>query len=73
VRIAVVTDIPSPYQVELFDELASLPGWTVTIVYIRRSDKGRSWDNQPISHEHLFVAEASDALLEGIGPQEWLA
>ncbi len=65
-RIAVVTDIPSPYQVELFNELASLPGWTVTIIYIRRSDKGRSWDNQPISHEHLVLAEVSDALLAKI-------
>src|SRR5437762_9821784 len=58
--------MPSPYQVELFDELASLPDWTVTIIYIRRSGKERSWDNQPISHEHLFLAEVSDALLARI-------
>jgi glycosyltransferase involved in cell wall biosynthesis len=66
VRIAVVTDIPSPYQVELFDELGLLPGWTVTIIYIRRSAKERSWDTRPISHEHLFLAEESDALLARI-------
>jgi glycosyltransferase involved in cell wall biosynthesis len=49
--------------VELFNELASLPDWTVTIIYIRRSARRRSWDSQPITHEHLFLPEVSNANL----------
>jgi glycosyltransferase involved in cell wall biosynthesis len=54
-RIVISTDIPSPYQVELFDALSQLDGWKVSIIYTRRSAKERAWQSISISHEHCFL------------------
>jgi len=63
VKIVVLTDIPSPYQVELFNGLARLDGWSVSIIYSRRSDRGRVWQAAPILHESCFLHETSGSKL----------
>jgi glycosyltransferase involved in cell wall biosynthesis len=54
-RIVILTDIPSPYQVELFNALARLDRWNVSIVYTRGSAKERAWQAIPTLHKHWFL------------------
>jgi glycosyltransferase involved in cell wall biosynthesis len=54
-RIAIATDIPSPYQVEFFNALAQLDGSKVSIIYSRKSAKERDWQIVSIRHEHFFL------------------
>jgi glycosyltransferase involved in cell wall biosynthesis len=58
VRVIVLTSIPSPYQVELFDAIAAnLKSWDLTVIYVRRSAIERMWEASPISHKHCFLFE----------------
>jgi glycosyltransferase involved in cell wall biosynthesis len=57
-HVVVITQIPSPYQVEFFNHLASKAGEIdLTVVYIQRSDPGRSWGDQAPDHEHVFSGD----------------
>src|SRR5689334_6092844 len=57
-KIMVLTDIPSPYQVELFNALDTSDGIEIYVIYRRRRDPGRAWDDTLIAHPHLFLEEA---------------
>lgn len=39
----VLTDIPSPYQVELFNEIAAQKKLDLSVAYVRRADPSRLW------------------------------
>src|SRR5262245_2083284 len=56
-RVVIVTDIPSPYQVELFNAITDLNIWDLTVIYIRRSATERMWESIPISHHHCFLPD----------------
>jgi glycosyltransferase involved in cell wall biosynthesis len=56
--VVVVTDIPSPYQVELFSSAAKLTDVRLRVIYVRRSASVRLWEAIPIQHEHCFLSEA---------------
>jgi len=54
--IVVITSIPSPYQVELFDALAEgEPGFRA--VYVLRRDPDRSWTQPRLRHEAVFLED----------------
>ena len=56
----IVTSIPSPYQVELFDALAAHePG--LQAIYCSRRDRSRSWDDPVLRHDAVFLDETPDA------------
>lgn len=56
----VITCIPSPYQVELFDAVARHePDFSA--VYVSRHDRSRSWRDTRLQHDAIFLDEASDA------------
>ena len=52
-RICLQTDIPSPYQIELFDELAKRV--SLAVIYTRRVDPCRHWGATQLNHIHLFL------------------
>jgi glycosyltransferase involved in cell wall biosynthesis len=56
-RVVVITDIPSPYQVELLDAVGNHRGWTLTVIYVRRFDLQRAWNSTPILHDHFYLGE----------------
>ena len=56
-RIVVLTDIPSPYQVELFDALAQSLQGGLGVIYVRGGDKIRQWMRPNIGHEHCFLSD----------------
>ena len=54
-KIIVFTDIPSPYQVELFNSLAKKTDLDLTIAYIHSFSAGRNWQDQPLDHDYIFL------------------
>lgn len=54
-NIAIVTDIPSPYQVELFDELNKKFGGRISVIYFRIIAESRYWVTPVISHNHCII------------------
>jgi len=46
VRVAIVTNIPTPYRKGFFAALSSYPGITLSVFYCSRVERGRSWGEQ---------------------------
>lgn len=56
-RIAVLTHFPSPYQVELFNEIERQRPGRLRVYYLFRRVATRSWAGVPVSHDHVFLDE----------------
>ena len=56
--ITVITDIPSPYQVEFFDEITRSVD-RFRVVYMRRTDPSRSWSVASLKHKHVYLDDSS--------------
>lgn len=57
-QVVVISHFPSPYQVELFNEVeAQRPGW-LHVYYLHRAASERRWAATPICHPHGFVDES---------------
>jgi glycosyltransferase involved in cell wall biosynthesis len=54
--ILIVTHFPSPYQVELFDRIASSNA-NLTVAYLHRQDRGRQWSLGGLAHRALFLCD----------------
>jgi glycosyltransferase involved in cell wall biosynthesis len=52
----VVTLLPSPYQVELFDALAAA-GVNCHVIYLQTTEPGRSWRLPPLRHDHSLLPQ----------------
>ena len=66
-KVAVVTKIPSPYQVELFDAIAESRTLELSVAYLRASDPDRKWASRPFRHRALFIdsdARSAESTLE---------
>lgn len=55
IRLAVVTNIPAPYRVSVFNIIASLPGVTLRVLYASRSEPDRQWELPDLEHDHVFL------------------
>jgi glycosyltransferase involved in cell wall biosynthesis len=49
-RVFVLTDCPSPYQVELFNEIEAQGECTLEVGYLRSRDPDRQWKSSEIRH-----------------------
>ena len=56
-RLAVVTNIPAPYRVPVYDRIAAMPGVAFHAIYAARNEPDRRWDLPPFAHAHTFLAE----------------
>lgn len=66
-RTAVLTHFPSPYQVELFNEVERQRPGHVRAYYLHRKVATRRWAGVPIMHDHVYVdAAPPDELRSGI-------
>ncbi len=54
-RITVVTNIPAPYRVPVYNRLAKDPGLALHALYAARSEPDRSWDLPTFEHAHTFM------------------
>jgi glycosyltransferase involved in cell wall biosynthesis len=50
VKILVLTDCPSPYQVELFNEIEARGECSLEVAYLRSRDPNRQWKSSQILH-----------------------
>jgi glycosyltransferase involved in cell wall biosynthesis len=57
----VVTDIPSPHQVEFFDEMHR-SGLNLGIIYVRHRDPLRRWSDTELGHPHAFIDGTAEEL-----------
>ena len=61
-RVFVLTDSPSPYQVEFFNEIESRGVYELQVGYLRRRDPERHWNTQTIRHDAIELDSANGAL-----------
>jgi glycosyltransferase involved in cell wall biosynthesis len=52
-KVFVLTDCPSPYQVELFNEIESHGKCTLEVAYLRNRDPGRHWKSLVVRHSAI--------------------
>ncbi len=57
IRVAVVTNIPAPYRVPVFNLLAAEAGIDLHVLYAARREPDRAWDLPEILHRHTFLRE----------------
>lgn len=61
-RIFVLTDCPSPYQVEFFNEIESLGKCTLEVGYLRARDPNRHWKSSAIQHECVELENSPEGM-----------
>ena len=54
-RVFVLTDSPSPYQVELFNEIETTQSCELKVGYLRNRDPLRQWTRPDIRHESIEI------------------
>jgi glycosyltransferase involved in cell wall biosynthesis len=62
VRVFVLTDCPSPYQVELFNEIEAHRKCTLEVAYLRGRDPERRWTTSTIRHAAIELDGPQDAM-----------
>jgi glycosyltransferase involved in cell wall biosynthesis len=55
VKIFLLTDIPSPYQVEVLNQIAQDKDLILHVGYLRRADPSRRWSSAHLSHEYVWL------------------
>ena len=61
-KVFVLTDCPSPYQVELFNEIESQGDCSLEVAYLRSRDPNRHWKSTEIRHEAIELARAHESM-----------
>jgi glycosyltransferase involved in cell wall biosynthesis len=62
VKVFVLTDSPSPYQVELFNEIEAQGNCELKVGYLRSRDPNRQWKPLTIRHEFIELDRASNGM-----------
>jgi hypothetical protein len=57
VRLAIVTNIPAPYRVPVFNQLGLDPDIDLQVIYAARREPDREWDLPTLTHAHAFLRE----------------
>jgi len=55
VTLTIVTKMPSPYQVELLDEIARVGEFDISVVYLNQSASDREWEMPVPRHRHVVL------------------
>ena len=61
-KVFVLTDIPSPYQVEFFNSIAAQNALDLSVAYLRDSDPERMWQPACEQYDCWTVNESRAAL-----------
>ena len=61
-KVFVLTDCPSPYQVELFNEIESQGDCALEVSYLRSRDPNRQWKSSEIRHAAIEIARARESV-----------
>lgn len=63
-KVHILTDIPSPYQVEFFNEIELCDGIDLSVAYLRDADPARMWAPAQARYECWTINESRAALSE---------
>jgi glycosyltransferase involved in cell wall biosynthesis len=56
-RLAVVTNIPAPYRVPVYNRIAADPDFEFLAIYAAQREPDRKWDLPTLEHRHVFLSE----------------
>jgi glycosyltransferase involved in cell wall biosynthesis len=56
-KVALVTNIPAPYRVAVFEQLARLPGLHFKVFFFAGSEPDRNWGEAQQTYDHAFLRE----------------
>ncbi|MFZ4763682.1 MAG: glycosyltransferase family 4 protein [Roseimicrobium sp.] len=57
-RVAVLTQLTSPYQVELFNAVAASGLCNLEVIYLTSRDRNREWSPPKIAHNHFVLSDS---------------
>jgi glycosyltransferase involved in cell wall biosynthesis len=57
VRVALVTNIPAPYRLPMYELLAATPGIALKLIFCSGREPDREWDLQRLRVPHAFLRE----------------
>lgn len=63
-KVFVLTDSPSPYQVEFFNQIETDGLCELRVGYLRGRDPDRHWNPPPLNHDALVLGDSKSALSE---------
>jgi len=66
VKVFVLTDSPSPYQVEFFNQIVARGLYDLQVGYLRGRDPERQWNPPPLNHDSLMLDSSTAALRESL-------
>ncbi len=58
-KIVLLTNIPAPYRIPVFDILEKEYKNNFIVIYSQSSEKNRNWEIPSIKHKHIFVKESN--------------
>ena len=61
-KVLVLTDCPSPYQVELFNEIEAQGECSLEVAYLRSRDPDRQWKSSEIRHASIELDRSGDGM-----------
>ncbi len=56
-RVALITNIPAPYRLPVFERVAGQLGDDFIVIFCARIEPNRQWDLGPLSFRHLYLKE----------------
>ena len=54
-QLVIVTNMPAPYRVPVFDRVAATPGMALHVLYCTAAEADRRWDPPPLLHPHTVL------------------
>lgn len=74
VKVAIVTNIPTPYRLKVYALLAQAPGIQLRVFYCSGREPDRAWDLAPDQYESVYLKERFISLSDRfvhINPDVW--
>lgn len=54
-KIALVTNIPAPYRIPIYKEIARLPDISLQVIFCSEREPNRFWNLPPLEFSHVFL------------------
>ena len=55
IRLAIVTNIPAPYRVPVYNRVGAAEGVVLRVFYNSQTEANRQWDLPAFEHDHVFL------------------
>lgn len=55
IRLAIVTNIPAPYRVPVYNRVGACDGIVLRVFYASQTEANRLWDLPAFEHDHVFL------------------